>query len=208
MSRTLRRTALLTALLLAGAPAMGEEQAPGPTTDPTQVKAGAYVLDPAHGKITWSLSHLGYSTYYGQITDVAAKASLDPKEPAKSRLTVTVGTASVSGLNEKLDQHLKTPDFFDAAQFPTATFASTSVEPTSPTTARIVGDLTLRGVTKQIALDATFNQAGISPVDKKYTVGFDGRTVLKRSDFGINGFLPILGDEVTLRLEGEFKAAE
>jgi polyisoprenoid-binding protein YceI len=204
----MRRTPILLALgLLLAAPAAAQT-ADGPTTDPTQVRPGAYRLDSAHGKITWSLSHLGYSTYYGQITDVSGQATLDPKEPAKSRLSVTVGIDSVSGLNPKLDAHLKTPDFFDTQKFPTATFTATTVEPTSPTTARILGDLTLKGVTKPIALDATFNQAGISPVDKKYTVGFDGRAVIKRSDFGINAFLPILGDEVTLRLEGEFKAAE
>ncbi|GJE59235.1 YceI family protein [Methylobacterium trifolii] len=208
----MRRTALLLALCLLGGPAVlplgAADGPPGPTTDPTQVRPGAYRLDPAHAKITWSLSHLGYSTYYGQITDVSGTASLDPKEPAKSRLSVTVGIDSVTGLNPKLDAHLKTPDFFDAVKFPTATFASTSVEPTSPTTARVTGDLTLRGVTRPVAFDATFNQAGTSPVDKAYTVGFDGRAVIKRSDFGINAFLPILGDEVTLRLEGEFKAAE
>ncbi|MGV7031673.1 YceI family protein [Methylobacterium symbioticum] len=204
----MRRTPILLALgLLLAAPAAAQT-ADGPTTDPTQVRPGAYRLDSAHGKITWSLSHLGYSTYYGQITDVSGQATLDPKEPAKSRLSVTVGIDSVSGLNPKLDAHLKTPDFFDTQKFPTATFTATTVEPTSPTTARILGDLTLKGVTKPIALDATFNQAGISPVDKTYTVGFDGRAVIKRSDFGINAFLPILGDEVTLRLEGEFKAAE
>lgn len=208
----MRRTPILLALgLLLATPAAAQTAAPnadGPTTDPTQVRPGAYVLDPAHGKITWSLSHLGYSTYYGQITDVKGEATLDPKEPAKSRLSVTVGIDSVSGLNPKLDAHLKTPDFFDTQKFPTATFTATSVEPTSPTTARVVGDLTLRGVTKSVSFDATFNQAGISPVDKTYTVGFDGRAVIKRSEFGINAFLPILGDEVTLRLEGEFKAAQ
>ncbi|GJD57255.1 YceI family protein [Methylobacterium dankookense] len=204
----MRRTPILLALgLLLAAPAAAQN-ADGPTTDPTQVRPGAYVLDSAHGKITWSLSHLGYSTYYGQITDVTGQATLDPKAPANSRLSVSVGIDSVSGLNPKLDAHLKTPDFFDTQKFPTATFTATAVEPTSPTTARILGDLTLKGVTKPIALDATFNQAGISPVDKKYTVGFDGRAVIKRSDFGINAFLPILGDEVTLRLEGEFKAAQ
>ncbi|MGU3536680.1 YceI family protein [Methylobacterium sp. A54F] len=200
------RLSLALCLLAGGARAA---DTPGAiTSDPTQVRAGAYRLDPAHGKITWSLSHLGFSTYYGQITDVSGEATLDPKEPGKSRLSVTVGIDSVSGLNPKLDQHLKTPDFFDAAKYPTATFTATSVEPTSPTTARVNGDLTLRGVTKPVAFDATFNQAGISPVDKRYTVGFDGRTVLKRSDFGISAFLPILGDEVSLRLEGEFKAVE
>lgn len=207
---TLRTTlpALLAALALGAAGAGAQDQAAGPSSDPTQVRPGAYVLDPAHGKITWSLSHLGYSTYYGQITDVAAQASLDPKEPAKSTLTVTVGTDSVNGLNDKLNHHLKSPDFFDTAKFPQATFKATSVEPTSPTTARIHGELTLRGVTKPLAIDATFNQAGLSPVDKKYTVGFDGRATLKRSDFGMTTFLPILGDEVSLRLEGEFKKAD
>lgn len=203
----MRRTALLICLGLTAGPAFAADDAAGPTKDPTQVRAGTYRLDPAHGKITWSLSHLGYSTYFGQITDVNGEASLDPKEPAKSRVSVTIGIDSISGLNAKLDAHLKTPDFFDAQKFPAATFVSTSVEPTGPTTARVTGDLTLRGVTKPVAFDATFNQAGVNPVDKAYSVGFDGRAVLKRSDFGINAFLPVLGDEVTLRLEGEFKAA-
>jgi polyisoprenoid-binding protein YceI len=200
---------LCLALTLHAGSLAAETPAPaGPTNDPTQVRAGAYVLDPAHGKITWSVSHLGYSTYYGQITDVSAEAVLDPKEPVKSRLTVTIGTDSVNGLNDKLNQNLKTPDFFDTAKFPKATFTATGIEPTSPTTARVNGDLTLKGVTKAVSFDATFNQAGINPVSKAYTVGFDGRAVIKRSDFGISAFLPVLGDEVTLRLEGEFKAVE
>ncbi|KAB1070923.1 YceI family protein [Methylobacterium planeticum] len=207
----MRQTAPILALLLlaAGPLAAADSAAPAaPSTDPTQVRPGAYRLDTAHGKITWSVSHLGFSTYYGGITDVTGEAHLDPKEPARSRLTVTIGIDSVNGLDERLNQHLRSPDFFDAAKFPKAAFTATSVEPTSPTTARVSGDLTLKGVTKPVAFDATFNQAGISPVDKAYTVGFDGRTVLKRSDFGISAFLPLLGDEVSLRLEGEFKAVE
>jgi len=62
-------------------------------------------------------------------------------------------------------------------------------------------------VTKPVSLDATFNQAGTNLIDRRYTVGFDGRTVIKRSEFGISAFLPLVGDEVTLRIEGEFKAA-
>ena len=164
------------------------------------------MLDPAHGKITWSVIHLGYSTYYGQITDVAAKAVLDPKEPAKSQLSVTIGMASINGLNDALNKHLQAPEFFDTAKFPTATYTATLVEPTSPTTARITGTLTLKGVTKPVSFDATFNQAGTNPVDKRYTVGFDGWAVIKRSDFGVSAFVPAVSDEVSLRLEGEFKA--
>lgn len=202
------RTRLLALLLLASPCAFAQETPPdaGPSRDPTQVKPGAYVLDPAHGKITWSVIHLGYSTYYGQITDVAAKAVLDPKEPAKSQLSVTIGMASINGLNDALNKHLQAPEFFDTAKFPTATYTATMVEPTSPTTARITGTLTLKGVTKPVSFDATFNQAGTNPVDKRYTVGFDGWAVIKRSDFGVSAFVPAVSDEVSLRLEGEFKA--
>ncbi|WP_018262589.1 YceI family protein [Methylobacterium sp. WSM2598] len=204
----MKRATVLACLLVALAlPAAAEEAVAPPSADPTQVRAGHYRLDAAHGKITWSLSHLGYSTYYGQITDVAGDLSLDPKAPAQSRLSVRVATASVNALHEALNAHLRGPDFFDAERFPTATFESRAVEPTGPTTARVTGDLTLRGTTKPIVLDVTFNQAGIHPVDKTYTVGFDGRAVLRRSEFGMTAFLPALGDEVSLRLEGEFKAA-
>ncbi len=200
--------AIAVAALLAAAPApsLADDMPAGPSRDPTQVKAGKYRLDPAHGKITWSLSHLGYSTYYGQITDVAAEVTLDPKEPAKSTLSVMINTASVNGLNDKLNEHLKSPDFFDVQKFPQASYVSTSIEPTSPTTAHVNGELTIKGITRVVSFDATFNQAGVSPVDKLYTVGFDGHAVIRRSDFGISAFLPILGDEVQLRLEGEFKA--
>ncbi|WP_407518996.1 YceI family protein [Methylobacterium oryzisoli] len=202
----MKRACLLAWLLLAALPAAAQEPVP-PTTDPSQVRPGRYVLDPAHGKITWSVSHLGYSTYYGQFTDVAADLTLEPKTPAQSRLTARIGTASIDGLNDTFNRHVRGPDFFDAAHFPTATFASTGVEPTGPTTARVLGDLTLKGVTKPVVLDVTFNQAGTNPIDKAYTVGFDGRALIRRSEFGVSAFLPAIGDEVTLRLEGEFKAA-
>lgn len=178
-----------------------------PSADPTQVRPGSYVLDPDHGKVTWSVSHLGYSTYYGQFTGLSGTLQLDPKAPEKSRLEVTVPLGGVITGSARLNEHLAAPDFFDTAKFPTATFTATKVEPTSPTTARITGDLNLRGTVRPFAIDATFNQAGIHPVDQRYTVGFDGRAVVKRSDFGINAYLPQLGDEVSLRIEGEFKAA-
>jgi polyisoprenoid-binding protein YceI len=197
--------------LLLGAPAFAQAQTPAPaplTTDPGQVRPGAYRLDAAHGKITWSVNHLGFSTYYGQIPEVAATLDLDLREPTRSRLNATIGTGSIDALHGRLNEHLRGADFLDSARFPTATFASTGIERTGPTTARVTGDLTLRGVTRPVAFDATFNQAGTHPVDKTYTIGFDGRAVVRRSEFGITAFLPALGDEVTLRLEGEFKAVE
>jgi polyisoprenoid-binding protein YceI len=175
------------------------------TSKPAEVRAGSYALDPAHGKITWSVSHMGFSTYVGQFTDVKADLRLDPANPTASRLTAEAKTGSARTLSDQLDAHLKTADFLDVARFPTATFKATGIRMTDADSAEITGNLTLRGVTKSIVIAADFNQAGTNPVDKHYTVGFDGEAKIKRSDFGINYGLPLLGDEVTLHFEAEFK---
>jgi polyisoprenoid-binding protein YceI len=182
-------------------------QAQGFSQSPAEVKAGAYVLDPNHGKVTWSVNHFGFSTYVGQFTGVAAKLAVDPKAPQSAALDVTIDTGSVGTLNPALDTHLKSPDFLDAAKFPQATFKATSVKPTGDKTADVTGDLTLHGVTKPVVLHAAFNQAGVNPVDHKYSLGFAGAAVIKRSDFGIKTFVPYISDEVTLQIEAEFKAA-
>lgn len=176
------------------------------TASPAAVQAGTYKLDPAHGKITWSVSHFGFSTYIGQFANVNATLKLDPKAPAAAALDVTVDTTSLGTLNPALDTHLKSADFLDVAKFPTATFKATKVTVTGPKTADIAGDLTLHGVTRPVVVQAAFIQAGANPVDKKYELGFAGSAKIKRSDFGIKAYLPVIGDEVTLTIEAEFKA--
>lgn len=173
--------------------------------NPTQVQSGIYVLDPAHGKITWSVDHMGFSTYVGQFTDVGANLDLNVQNPSASRLNATVMMDSVGTFHDGLDKHLKTADFFDTAKHPAATFRATGIRLIDRDTAKISGNLTLRGVTRPIVFDADFNQAGVNPLDKVYSVGFDGRAKIKRSDFGINYGLPAVGDEVTLHFEAEFK---
>lgn len=198
--------ATLTCLLLALAPPALAQDAP--TREPAQVRPGRYVLDPSHGKITWSLSHMGFSTYAGQFTGVEAELQLDPREPARSTLQAKVNTGNAATHDAALDAHLKTADFLDVDQHPTAIFKATHVEPAGPRAARITGDLTLLGVTRPVTLEATFNQAGVSPIDQRYTAGFDARATLRRSEWGMTKFLPGLGDEVSLALEGEFKLVE
>jgi polyisoprenoid-binding protein YceI len=173
--------------------------------DPVKVRSGTYVLDPAHGKITWSANHLGFSTYVGQFTDVAANLDLNVRNPSASKLDATVKIESVATFNEGLNKHLKSADFFDAAKFPIASFRGTRIRLVDRDTAKIAGNLTLRGVTRPIEIEADFNQAGTNPVDKQYSLGFDGEAKIKRSDFGINYGLPFVGDEVTLHFEAEFK---
>ena len=193
------------ALALTGVSAAAVAQVEGFIRNPAQVQSGTYVLDASHGKITWSMDHMGFSTYVGQFTDVSATLNLDVRNPSASKLQAEVKTDSVGSLNSALDGHLKTADFLDTAKFPTAGFQATKIRLIDADSAEITGNLTLRGVTKPIVMIADFNQAGVNPVDKKYTVGFDGHARIKRSDFGITYGVPVLGDDVTLHFEAEFK---
>jgi polyisoprenoid-binding protein YceI len=175
------------------------------TQNPAEVQAGTYKLDPAHGKITWSVNHLGFSTYYGQFINVAADLTIDPANPSASTLTATVPLTDVAPNSDGLKAHLQTPDFFDTAQFPTATFVATSIviDEDNASEADVTGDLTLHGVTKPVTLEVEFNQAGPS-MGNTYKVGFDGTATIKRSEFGMSFGLPAIGDEVELHIEGEF----
>ena len=132
---------------------------------------------------------------------------IDPANLAATELLVTIDANQVGTLSDALDKHLKSPDFLDTAKFPAATFKATRVARTGDRTADITGDLTLHGVTKPVVLNATFNQAGVNFVDKTYSLGFDAKGVIKRSEFGITGYVPAISDEVTLHVAAEFKAA-
>ncbi|WP_374470315.1 YceI family protein [Phenylobacterium sp.] len=177
------------------------------TRAPAEVRSGTYALDPAHSKITWSVSHFGFSTYVGQFGKVTGQLRLDARQPEASQLAVTVDANSVGTLDAALDKHLKTADFLDVAKFPTAEFKATRVRRTGERTAEITGDLTLHGVTRPVTLTAEFNQAGVNPIDKAYSLGFDAKGKIKRSDFGITTYIPAIGDEVTLQIEAELKLA-
>ncbi len=195
-----RSTALLFAVALAATPAL----AAGPTTDLAKVEGGHFVVDKNHAKIIFSTTHFGFSTYYGLFTDFDAKLDFDPKMPTASKLAVTVRMNGIDTTNPKLDNHLKSAEFFDVAHYPTATFKSTKIEVTGPTTGRITGELTLHGVTKPVVLDTTFNGGGINPMTKAYVVGFNATGVVKRSEFGISTYVPVVGDDVKLTISGEF----
>lgn len=201
MRQHFRFAALGLAIVLAGvAPASAQL-----TTSAAAVQAGSYRLDPDHSKITWSITHFGFSTYIGQFATVNATMKLDPKNLGATVLDATIDTNSLGTLNAALDKHLKSPDFLDTAKFPTATFHATKVTQTGDKTADIAGDLTLHGVTKPVVLQAVFNQAGPNPMVKTYQLGFAGSARIKRSEFGITSYVPNISDEVTLTLSAEFR---
>jgi polyisoprenoid-binding protein YceI len=171
---------------------------------PAAVQGGTYAIEPTHTRVLFAVDHMGTSTWYGDFTHASGTLKLDPKTPAASSVEVSVPMASVSTTNSVLDGELKSADWFDAAKFPTMTFKSTKVTVTGPGRASVAGELTLHGVTKPIVLEARFKGAGPSPMTKAYMVGFDATGKIKRSQFGVTKYVPLVGDEVDLILSAPF----
>ena len=198
-------------LLIAAGAAMlitGAAQAAGPANpDPTSVQPGTYKVESGHTRIEFSLSHMGFSTWYGDFTGASGSLTIDPRQPAAGQLSITLPIGSISTTSAKLDDELKAPDYLDATQFPTATFVSSRIVPKGAGQADVMGQLTLHGVTHPLTLHVKFNGAGINPFSKEYTVGFDATGMIKRSDFGVAKLVPLIGDEVELRLSGAFTKA-
>jgi polyisoprenoid-binding protein YceI len=155
--------------------------------------------------VSFAISHLGFSTYRGRFDTAAGSMQLDPAKLAASSVDVTVRTDSVDTPIAKLTEELKTDQWLDAPKFPTITFKATSVAVTGPREAKVTGDFTLHGVTRKLTLDAKLVGAGVNPIDKKYTVGFDLTGMIKRSDFGVKTYLPLIGDDVEITISAAFE---
>ncbi|WP_188260424.1 YceI family protein [Azospirillum tabaci] len=163
----------------------------------------AYKLDPAHTAVVFIVDHLGFAKAMGRFNTVAGELSFDKDAADKSSLSVTIDTTSVDTNHAKRDEHLKSPDFFNAKEFPKMTFKSTKIEKTGEKTGKLHGDLTLLGVTKPVVLDVAFNKDGVSPASKMDTVGFSARGTIKRSDFGMKYGVPNIGDDIQIIIESE-----
>jgi len=190
------------ALLLAGSSLPAFAQA---TSNPAEVQAGSFAVDPNHSQVGFTLSHMGLSNFSGGLSNVTGTLTLAGGDHSASKLSVSIPTSSVSTPVAKLNEELVGADWLDAAKFPAITFTSTKVTATGPDSATITGDLTLHGVTKPVTLTAHFVGAGANPLNKKYTVGFDATGTVKRSEFGVTKYVPLIGDEVTLSLHGAFE---
>ena len=178
--------------------------------DASRVSGGTYATDPSHTLVAWSVNHFGFNDYYGAFGDVEGTLEIDPADPEAATLDVTIPIASLSVVSEGLRDHLLRPgkdggdpDFFGADP-EAARFVSTSVE-VDGTEAAITGDLTMNGVTKPVTIDAQFTGAGNNPMSKVETIGFEGTTTIARSDFGIDYAIPMVSDEVKLKISAAFE---
>jgi len=167
--------------------------------------AETYVIDGAHTSIIFGVSHFGYSLTYGRFNKAKGGYVLDRENPAASQFQLAIDAASLDTNNQKRDQHLKSPDFFNVKQFPVISFQSTgvTVEQTEKGMVyNIAGKLTIHGVTRQVTLPAQKLGEGNGPAGK-FRTGFLCQTSLNRSDFGMTNMIPMVGDEVALTISFE-----
>lgn len=162
-----------------------------------------YDLDPNHTRIDFSWTHFGFSHPMGRFDKFEGDFRFDPVDPTKSSVTVTIPVSSIDTGVARLDAHLQSADFFDAANYPTATFRSTRVERVGEHGLKVTGDLTLHGVTRPVVLDVVVNKIGPHPMAGRAAAGFDAAATIKRSDFGISGYVPNVSDDIRLSISTE-----
>ncbi len=175
------------------------------TLELAQLPGGAYRLDPEHASLLFKVDHFGFSELVGRFDRFEGALDFDPKQPQAARLTVLVDTASIDLNLPKFEQDLRGPDWFDTAKFPQARFESRTIMITGEKTGRVIGDLTLHGVTAPVTLEVTFNGGADSLLTGHYTLGFAASGTLTRSDFGLGAYAPAVGDQVTLEIHAEFQ---
>ncbi len=184
------------ALLSLGALALAPV-APAASSTSAAAKA-SFTADPVHSSAVFSIMHGGAARFWGYIDEIKGDFTLDDSDPSASSFTFEVPVESVYTGNAQRDQHLKSADFFNAAQFPTVTFESSSVRSAGNNMYEVTGDLTLLGETKPIT--ATVEKTGEGEFGGKARTGVEAKFTIKRTDFGMAYGVDqgVLGDDVTM----------
>lgn len=219
---------LWAASIAAGLSACAKQDAPAPAAEPvaaaeaeaaapsepaevaidlSAAPSGTYTSEAGHRYISFSYVHQGLSRPQLRWADWTGVLQWNLEAPESSSIDVTINVASIDTGVDRFDEHMKTADLFDVAQFPQATFKSTAVTRTGPNTGSIAGDLTIKGVTQPVVIEAQVYGAQFDQRGGKHKIGFSGKTALKRSDFNLGFAVPFVGDEVEIEIEAEFEMA-
>ena len=177
-------------------------------TDVTELRGGAYTLDPDHATLLWKINHLGFSTFIGRFNDFDATLDFDPENIESSQVEVVINTAGLDINNEEFAEELRGDAWFNVEPFPQAVFRSTSfIEAIDEDSFVFTGDLTLLGVTAPVDLEINFHGGGRNFLTRSYTLGFSASTSFLRSDYGLDRFTSFgVGDEIELEIHVEFMA--
>jgi len=185
------------------------------TTPDTQPATGilTYQLDPAHSSAHFSVRHMMIATVRGQFSGLSGTLKYNPSQPEVSEVDVTIDTNTINTHEAQRDAHLKSADFFDVEKYPTITFRSTSVTDLRDGRGRVVGNLTMHGVTKEVALELDEASPEVKDPWGNWRVAFNAHTKIKRSDYGLtwNAALEtggvMVSDEVNITLDVQFTRA-
>jgi polyisoprenoid-binding protein YceI len=158
-----------------------------------------YDIDAGHTQVTFTWNHFGFSNPSATLEKISGAIELDTADLTKSSVAVSMSLDGLHSGVPKLDEHLKTAEFLDAAKFPDITFKSTKVEK-SGEALKISGDLTVHGVTKPVTLNAKVNKIGDNPMMKSLSAGFDADVTIKRSDFGVGAYVPNVSDDIRVHI--------
>jgi polyisoprenoid-binding protein YceI len=163
-----------------------------------------YSLDPVHTRVMVAVSHAGFSNPMGTVSGSTGTFVFDPEDWSRAQVEAKVPIDRLDFGDEKWNKAVLGHNFLDAKDHPVATFVSTRVEPVDATHATVIGNLTLRGVTREVKLDVVFHQAKRHPMPPfRYTAGFSATATLSRRVFAITAYEKVVGDEIELRIEAE-----
>ena len=169
---------------------------------PALATTSNWQIDPNHANAQFMVRHLGISTVQGQFTKISGSVDLDDLDITKSRVNATIDVNSIDTRVTRRDNDLKSDHFFDAAKYPTMTFQSTKIEKTGSNTAKMTGNLTIHGVTKEVTFEVTGPSAPITAMGGMRR-GAEATTTIRRQDFGVSADPGMVGDDVQIRLDLE-----
>ncbi|NTV65467.1 MAG: YceI family protein [Oscillochloris sp.] len=168
----------------------------------------SWVIDASHSQVAFSVRHLMVAKTRGRFDSFSGTVNFDEQSPANSSVDVTIETSSIDTRNEQRDGHLKSADFLDVANFPSITFVSKRIEVLDDSHGKIIGDLTIRGVTREVVLSTEYNGQSKSPWGS-VSAGFSAETKINRKDWGLEWNVALetggvlVGEDVTINIELE-----
>lgn len=178
---------------------------PSLDTEIASLKPGEYKVDSRHTTILFKVDHLGFAKYVGRFNNFEANLDFSPENISDAKLTARVDMASVDVNSEKFEKTLTGASWFNVKKHPYASFQTTGAKLIGENRAQFTGDMTFLGQTAPIEIDIKFNGGGVNLLTSSYTIGFEAHTKFNRSDFGLDKFIPAIGNEIELEIHAEFK---
>lgn len=179
--------------------------APKVESEVVKLRAGAYTLDKSHTTVLFKIQHLELSTYVGRFNSFDASLDFDPKNPASMNLEASIDIDSIDINDPGLEDDLMGRTWFHQKKYPQAKFTTLGVEPLADNQFTFIGNLDWRGVVKPISLTVTFHGGAVNILTQRYTLGFSAKGSFLRSDFGMDAYIPIVGDQINIEVFSEFQ---